>query len=505
MPVTARFRHLIAALLVTLGLASSAYAVLDQPGTPDPTFAVGASPGAGKVITAVGSGSDAALAVVIQPDGKVVLAGICLGLVDFNPCMLRYSASGALDSGFGIGGRVITPVGVGEGAANAIALQPDGKLVLAGYCRSVAIGFCMLRYSSDGSLDAGFGSGGKVITSVGDSDAFAHSIALQPDGKLVLAGNCREGSNTYFCALRYNANGALDASFGTSGKVITRVNSGADFAQAVTTQPDGKIVVTGYCSNGNSTTLFCTVRYVVSGALDGTFGIGGRAVDGVGNTLDAAAALVLQPDGRLVVAGSCKVGSKVNFCAVRYTVSGLLDATFGTGGKIYPAVGSASDYATAVVQQPDGKVILAGQCRGASNTDFCAVRYHANGVLDTSYGAAGFVITEVSNGVDAVHAAALQSDGKLLLAGDCFNGSDTDFCLVRYDGGPFAYKSCSLDIDGDNRVLATTDSLIHARIALGITGPAVVSGITFPTTATRNTWPLIRDYLVRQCGMSLVQ
>ena len=99
----------------------------------------------------------------------------------------------------------------------------------------------------------------------------------------------------------------------------------------------------------------------------------------------------------------------------------------------------------------------------------------------------------------------LQPDGKVLLAGYCTNGATIGFCVARYDGGPFGYRNCSLDIDGDGSVLATTDSLIHTRIALGITGPAVVNGITFPPTATRNTWPLIRDYLVTQCGMSLVQ
>ena len=99
----------------------------------------------------------------------------------------------------------------------------------------------------------------------------------------------------------------------------------------------------------------------------------------------------------------------------------------------------------------------------------------------------------------------LQSDGKILLVGTCFNGTNNDFCAARYDGGPFGYQNCKPDIDGDCSFLATTDALIYTRIALGLTGSAVVNGITFPTTATRNTWPLIRDYLVTQCGMSLVQ
>lgn len=149
--------------------------------------------------------------------------------------------------------------------------------------------------------------------------------------------------------------------------------------------------------------------------------------------------------------------------------------------------------------------MLAGYCSNGSNSDFCALRYNTNGTLDTSFGSSGKVITPVATGDDNAYAVTLQPDGKLVLAGYCFDGTNFDFCAIRYDGGPFGYKNCSLDIDGDNRVLATTDSLIHARIALGITGNAVVNGIAFSPTATRNTWPLIRDYLVTQCGMSLVQ
>ena len=100
---------------------------------------------------------------------------------------------------------------------------------------------------------------------------------------------------------------------------------------------------------------------------------------------------------------------------------------------------------------------------------------------------------------------ALQPDGKIVVAGYCSNGTNNDFCLTRYESGPFDAKNCSLDIDGDGRILATTDMLIGTRVALGITGNAVIGGITFAQNATRNTWPLIRDYLVTQCGMSLVQ
>ena len=189
---------------------------------------------------------------------------------------------------------------------------------------------------------------------------------------------------------------------------------------------------------------------------------------------------------------------------------GTLDPFWATGsplgaGKVITPVGSSFDYATAMTLQPDGKVLVAGYCFNGTNNDFCAARYLANGTLDTSWNGTGTVITPIGCSDDFATAMTLQPDGKVLLAGRCSNGTNYDFCVARYDGGPFGYQNCKPDLDGDGSFLATTDALINMRIALGLTGPAVVNGITFPPTATRNTWPLIRDYLVTQCGMSLVQ
>ena len=215
--------------------------------------------------------------------------------------------------------------------------------------------------------------------------------------------------------------------------------------------------------------------------------------------------MTLQPDGKVLVAGNCVNGTNSDFCAARYLPNGTLDTTWNSTGTVITPIGSGNDYTNAITLQPDGKVLLAGQCYNGTNRDFCAARYLPNGTLDTTWNGTGTVITPIGSSDDIATAMTLQPDGKVLLAGYCSNGTNNYFCVARYDGGPFGYQNCKLDIDGDGSVLATTDSLIHARIALGITGPAVVNGITFPPTATRNSWPLIRDYLVTQCGMSLVQ
>ena len=241
------------------------------------------------------------------------------------------------------------------------------------------------------------------------------------------------------------------------------------------------------------------------GTLDTSWKVTGKVITPIGSGEDFAWAMTLQPDGKVLVAGYCSNGTNYDFCVARYMPDGTLDTSWNITGKVITPIGSSDDFAYAMTLQPDGKVLVAGGCFNGTNDDFCAARYLPNGTLDTSWNVTGKVITPIGSGNDSANAMTLQPDGKVLLAGVCLGGTNPDFCVARYDGGPFGYQNCKPDIDGDGSFLATTDALINMRIALGITGPAVVNGITFPPTATRNTWPLIRDYLVTQCGMSLVQ
>ncbi len=492
-------------LLTCVGAGGHVHATSGQPGTLDPTWATTSPLGPGKLITPVGPGDDDAHAALVQPDGKIVLAGLCADGVNTTNnkfCAVRYLPGGALDTSFSGNGKVITPVGLG-GTAGAALLQPDGKIVLAGYCWNGSnYDFCALRYTSNGTLDTSFGSGGTVITAIGSDEDYAYAALLQPDGKIVLAGACNNGTHFNFCAVRYLPDGTLDTSFNGTGKRITSVGSGNDKAYGALLQPDGKIVLAGNCDNGGNTD-FCAVRYLSSGALDTSFNGTGKVVTAVGSSDDAAYAALLQPDGKIVLAGNCLNGGSF-FCALRYLPGGTLDTSFNGTGTVMTAVGAGSAYVHAALLQPDGNIILAGNCNNAS-VNFCAVRYLPTGALDTSFSGNGSVTTTIGSSSDIALAALLQPDGKILLAGSCATGSAYDFCAVRYDGGPFGYKNCSPDFDGDGHILATTDALIFTRVALGITGNAVIGGITFSSNATRNTWPLIRDYLVTQCGMSLVQ
>ena len=484
------------ALVPTL-LGSVAFAA---PGDPDTTFGAGL----GKVVTAVGSDYSSSFAVVVQPDRKLVAAGNC---VDTNThfCLTRYLPDGSLDASFNGTGKVITPIGVGQANAHGTALQPDGKIVSVGNCyNGINYDFCLTRHLADGSLDGSFNGTGKVVSEIGNGGGndYAYSIALQPDGKIVVAGECSNGGGWRFCLARYLPNGSFDTSFNSNGKNVTQIGVISDHARSVALLSNGKIVVAGYCENASNSDL-CLAQYLPNGLLDFSFSGTGTVITSVGGR-DVGNSVAVQPNGKIIVAGSCDAAISTDFCMVRYLANGALDVTFNGTGKVTTPFGT-SDNATSVALQPDGKIVVAGYCYRSSNFDFCLARYLANGSLDTSFNATGRVSTAVGTGHDYVYSLALQTDGKIVVAGACQNGSRFDVCIARYEGGPFDSPNCKLDVDGDGLFVATKDALILARIALGISGDAVIGGITFAPHATRNTWPLIRDYLVTQCGMSLVQ
>ena len=402
---------------------------------------------------------------------------------------------GTLDTAWNGTGTVVTVSG-DRSDATAMTLQPDGKVLLAGSCLAgTRFIFCAMRYLPNGMLDTTWNGTGKVFTPISSTGDRAGAMTLQPDGKVLLAGQCDNVMVRDFCSVRYLPNGSLDATWNGTGKVITTI-SGSDSAYAMSLQPDGKVLLAGSCEIPYRS--FCAVRYLANGTLDTTWNGTGKAIDNIGSNYDRAYAIALQPDGNVLLAGFCYDGRKTDFCSLRYLPNGTLDLAWG---RVITPVGGASSVASAIALQPDGKVLMSGSCAGG----FCAVRYLRNGAPDTTWNGTGKVITPISGGSDSSVAMILQPDGKVLLAGQCDNGTNNQFCSARYDGGPFVYQNCSPDLDGDGFFLATKDALIYTRIALGITGPAVIGGITFAPSATRSTWSLIRDYLVTQCGMSLVQ
>ena len=271
-------------------------------GSLDATFGSG-----GKVITSVTVG-DSGKSVVVQSNGKIVVAGDGFGDIE----LVRYNVDGSLDVSFDSDGKVVTDVGFND-SGNAVALQNDGKIVVAGTTGTPTTDFAIVRYSTDGSLDPSFGTGGIVTTSIGRNDD-AKSVVIQSDGKIVVAGT----SDSDFVVVRYTSSGVLDSGFGTGGKLTTDIGSSTnDSANSVAIQSDGAIVVAGTSAND-----FAIVRYTSAGALDTGFGTGGKVTTDIGtSTFDSAQSLVIQADSKIVVAGSSSTGAAPSFAVTRYEVA----------------------------------------------------------------------------------------------------------------------------------------------------------------------------------------
>ena len=502
-------RHLLGITCLVL-LALVAFPTVGAPGNIDSSFGA-----FGKVSTSFGSGNDAARRVAIQPDGKIVVAGTCSNGTNTDFCVARYSADGVLDTTFSGDGKIISVVGSGDDDVRSMAIQTDGRILLAGACDNGATtSFCLVRYSTTGALDTSFNGNGKLLTAAGSNSSSIRGVALQPDGKIVAGGTCDNGSGNTFCVARYGADGALDTTFSGDGKLTTTIGASVSYVDTVLLQRDGKIVVTGLCysSAAGGYSQFCLARYNVNGSLDSTFNTDGRAQAQIGNfNASAYGGAVLQPDGKIVMAGYCDPlagppGSM--FCLARFEANGALDTGFSTDGQVFTTMGNDSSYIRSVALQTDGKIIAAGRCQGLATADFCFARYHGTGALDTSFNTDGRVISAIGSDDDNGFGLTVQPDGKIVVVGNCSNGSNDDFCIARYEGGPFGARACSFDIDGDGKVLATTDMLIATRIALGVTGNAVLGGVTFSATATRDEWGTntardIRKFLTTQCGMVL--
>lgn len=507
------------AMLWALLTAPLALATPGQPGTLDASWATLSPLGAGKLISSFGNSNDVSQAIVLQPDGKLIQVGHCNASTNgsvLSVCIARFLTNGTLDPSFNGSGQIkATYSGATEFGPVAAALRSDGKLVVAGRCTPATFSaFCLLRFTSSGALDTTFGNGGfahgGVFATNGQS---ASQMTLQADGKIIVIGSC-QGASTYdFCIQRFLPDGGADASFNNAtGSIIVEMNGNTDFANAVVVQSDGKIVVAGGCSNGG-VYLYCAIRFLPGGGVDSSFGQSGKFI---ATASGGAQALALQADGKMLLGGQCAhtVGpfTKGDFCVLRITAGGVLDPAFGSNGQVLTTVGSYGNSINSIAVQADGRVLLAGRCGNGGNNsaaDICLQRLTPEGALDNTFNGNGVVITPMGSGgfyflYEPRATALLLPDGRIIVGSSCPGGSgDYDFCSARYDGGPFGYRNCSADLDGDGRVLATTDALIMTRVALGVTGSAVTTGINFPPEATRNSWTSIRDYLVTQCGMSL--
>lgn len=440
----ARLRITHTLVLAAAVIVASAVPAASAPGQLDPSFGAG-----GTVVTEFPSSYAGAHAVAVQADGRIVAAGFAHTndsiFSDF--ALTRYDSSGALDPTFGTGGRVRTDFGGRFDEALAVAVQPDGRIVVAG-SSSDATGsdMAVARYNSDGILDTSFEGDGMALVDFGD-EASARAVALQPDGKIVLAGGVSHPVGPGCCVsdfalARLTNAGALDSSFDGDGQVVTDflpgTDNGHDAVQAVLVQTDGRIVAAGAGVAGVVSVDFAVARYLTDGSLDPTFSNDGLVTTDFVGYFDEIRDLAVDTGGRIVTGGqSCEFpGNSDEVCdfgLVRYTSNGSLDRRFGRQGRVRTDLGAdVTEGIRGVAVQADGRIVATGDTSGPGASDVGLTRYRSDGRLDRSFGVNGIVITPVSPSTDEVGGLALQADGRLVVTGTTAVSQSFGFFVSRY-------------------------------------------------------------------------
>ncbi len=395
--------------------------------------------------------NDEAYDVAVQPDGKIVMVGQAYVTTSNRAlAIMRFNADGTLDTTFGDNGRILNDYTTGGDQYRAVAIQPDGKILAAGYVDGTRTRI-VVRYNPDGTLDSSFGTDGIFTAPLAYSNNTVTQdnalLLLQPDGKILVAGTHKhEAGADRFGLYRLNENGTLDATFGNNGEASARFTAAApnfgDRPFGIELQDDGKIVAAGYANADD----VAVARWNADGTLDTTFGTEGKVTTDFGTTDASAWSMTIQPDGKILTAGRLLINSS-DVLLVRYNTDGSLDTTFDDDG-IATADFGLFDHAYKVFVR-DGKIITVGDTVQGFNGDFLIAQFNMDGSVDTSFGTNGAVKTTINN-YDFTYSATFSPDGKLVIGGfSQFSGTrGRDFTALRY---VFRTVNTANDFDGDGR------------------------------------------------------
>lgn len=388
----------------------------------------------GKVTTSFGTGNDLGKSVALQTDGKILVSGYSNNGSNNDFAVVRYNTNGSLDTTFNADGKVTTSIGTNDDVGNSIAIQLDGKILVAGYSyNGSTTNFAIIRYNLNGSLDTTFDTDGIVTTTIGTNDDKGYSIVIQSDSKILVAGYSFNGSSQDFALVRYNPNGSLDTTFDNDGKLTTSFGAYDDFGSSLILQSDGKILVAGTGGSNINLKVFALARYNTNGSLDSTFDSDGRVTTAIGLYANYGQSVLVQPDGKIIVTGHSNFGFGPILALVRYNSNGSIDTTFDTDGIVTATSVYSMGYAA--VLQPDNKILVAGwrdTTSLSSHHTFALTRFSTNGSLDPTFGTYG--IASVSIGIDnASYSIAFQTDSKILIVGHSYDSNyNFDFALARF-------------------------------------------------------------------------
>jgi uncharacterized delta-60 repeat protein len=382
--------------------------------------------------------NDLAWGVAIQTNGKIVVAGNSYSnSTNSDFAVLRYNPNGSLDTTFSGDGRLLTNFGAND-AAYEVAIQSDGKIVVAGQTCNTSSNICdvaLARYKAGGgSLDTTFSGDGKQTTDFGGSDnGSIGGLAIDSNGKIVVAGYKWNGTNYEFAVYRYLSNGSLDTTFSGDGKASIGFGAGRqNFATDLVIQSDGKIVVSGFSGDANyANNNFAVARLNSNGSLDNSFSGDGRLTTNFGAD-DYAYNVALQADGKIVLAGEKTTASLTSVALARYNTSGSLDTTFnGTGRKVFNLLAGKASWAEGLVAQANGSLVVMGTMVNGSNAlDFFLVRLNTGGGFDSTFSGDGKVTVNFGNDEFAGD-LVLQANGRYVLGGYTRDSTQIDFAVAR--------------------------------------------------------------------------
>ncbi|NMH26582.1 T9SS type A sorting domain-containing protein [Flavobacterium silvaticum] len=406
---------------------------------------------------------------------------LALGFSNGKMTILRYQTNGTLDSTFGVNGRVSSTYTCSFGSPATIKVLDDGKILVLGRNNSTML---VAKYTAEGSVDTTFGINGiaNVSADVAMDSPWARAMELFPDGKIIVTGAL--GTNTIFM-MKYDANGLPDATFGTNGRVLTQLEEIPYlYATNSAVQPDGSILVSAINSTSGYGD-FCFFKYLANGTLDTGFGTGGFVTTDIGGPLvtDTPSCIEVLNDGKILVAGY----SNLSFVAVRYNADGTLDTTFNTTGITTKNVGGIYRSCTDMLVEPDGKIVLAGYI----GDDFGSVRFNPDGSVDASYGVNGAYKTDFENSYDYGSSIVQQPDGKLIMGGwTSYFCSNRAFALMRFsapslDSESFNHTTVSVYPNpADSYITVKSDTVIESIALYDVQGRLLATKSIGSTEAT---------------------
>lgn len=483
----ARRARLMVAL--TLGLVLSSVAPLQgvhaSAGDLDPGFGAG-----GKTMLDFAGVSEESYAMAIQPDGKIILAGFTISGDTQHVAVVRLDGHGNLDPTFAAGGKAILDV---QGFAYGVAIQPDGKIVVAGTSNAR---FLVLRLDANGNLDSGpaviiigggklgFGKGGIVTTDFGSAFAEARAVAIQPDGKIVVAGRAMNPATGIieFALARYDAYGDLDAGFGGGGKLMTRFSNLNHQVTGLALLPKGRILMVGSAFTDAGHADFALACFKYDGRSYELFGVEGKVLTEFKGLSALANAVVVQQDGKIVVGGSvAEVNTPGSYGALaRYDCLGQPDPSFGNDGKVIVDRTMGQEAILSLAVQPDARIVASSSAFiPDSKYAFLVERFDPPGNPDVTFGKNGKVTTEFPGNAALALAVAIHGEGSIIAAGYAGDSArNLDFAVACYDTGiapppppPVTFNICLQDDANGNwlKLNSNTGEYLFTNCSTGLT------------------------------------